>query len=43
MTLSKGIGLEMIDCGSVTRCTRGLPLGFFHENAPPPFNWTIFN
>jgi hypothetical protein len=43
MTLSnKGIGLNMIDCGSVTRRTRGLPNGFFHERAPPPFNWMVF-
>jgi len=39
---TQGIGLNMIDCGSVTRSTRGLPYGFFHENAPAPFNWMVF-
>ncbi len=37
-----GTGPLLIDCGSVTERTRGLPLGFFREGAPPPFNWTIF-
>ncbi len=36
-------GFWMINCGSVTRRTRGLPLGFFLEGAPPPFNLTIYH
>lgn len=36
-------GLWMINCGSVTRRTRGLPFGFFLEGAPPPFNLTIYH
>jgi len=40
---TKGIGLGLIDCGSVTRITRGLPIGFFFEGAPPPFQWTIYH
>jgi hypothetical protein len=36
-------GILMIDCGSVTRGTRGLPAGVFLEGAPFPFNLTIFH
>ena len=42
-TSISGTGLSMIDCGSVSQQTRGLPIGFFWEGAPPPFQWTIFN
>jgi hypothetical protein len=38
-----GTGFSMIDCGSVTRQTRGLTIGFFYEGAPPPFQWTIYH
>jgi hypothetical protein len=41
-TSTKGMELPMIDCGSVTRGTHGLPIGFFLEGAPPPFFLTIF-
>ena len=37
------IGLLIINLGSVTRRTRGLPVGFFLEGAPPPFHLTIFH
>lgn len=38
---AKEIGLRLIDCGSATKKTRGLPIGFFREGAPPPFNLTF--
>jgi len=39
MKLSKGtVGCLLIDCGSVRGKTRGLPIGFFREGAPPPYN-----
>jgi len=40
-TLTKGISL--IDCGSVTGRTRGLPFGAFMEGAPYPFDLTPFH
>jgi len=46
MTMKKGTkdnGLLLIDCGSATRQTKGLPVGFFLEGAPPPFYLTIFS
>jgi hypothetical protein len=45
MTMNKSIKrmeLLMKDCGSVTGRTRGLPIGFFFEGAPAPFNLTFF-
>ena len=36
-------GLLMIELGSVTKRTRGLPVGFFLEGAPPPFYLTIYH
>ncbi len=42
-TSANVVQLSMIDCGSVTRQTRGLPIGFFFEGAPPPFQWTIYH
>jgi len=33
--------LELIDCGSAKRQTKGLPIGFFLESAPPPFFLTF--
>jgi len=37
----KEIGLRLIDCGPARKMTQGLPIGFFRENAPPPFNRTF--
>lgn len=34
----RGIGFRLIDCGSARKQTRGLPVGFFREIAPPPYN-----
>ena len=34
--------MELIDCGSAKRQTKGLPFGFFLEGAPPPFNLNFF-
>jgi hypothetical protein len=34
-------GCQLIDCGSASRQTRGLPIGFFLEGAPPPFYLTF--
>jgi len=40
----KEAGLRLIDCGSASRQTKGLPIGFFREGAPPPFNLSfIYN
>jgi hypothetical protein len=39
----KDNGYLLIDCGPATRQTKGLPIGFFLEGAPPPFYLTIFN
>jgi len=39
----EGMGVLLIDCGSATRRTRGLPVGIFREGAPAPFNLTIFH
>jgi hypothetical protein len=36
-TVKKETGCRLIDCGSATRQTKGLPIGFFTEGAPPPF------
>ena len=36
-------GLLMINLGSVTRGTQGMPVGFFLEGAPPPFYLTIYH
>lgn len=33
--------IELIDCGSAKRQTKGLAIGFFLEGAPPPFNRTF--
>jgi hypothetical protein len=35
---AKEIGFRLIDCGSARKQTRGLPIGFFREGAPPPYN-----
>jgi len=35
-------GCQLIDCGSATRQTKGLPFGFFRESAPPPFYLNFF-
>ena len=37
-TVKKETGCWLIDCGSATRRTMGLPFGFFFEGGPPPFN-----
>jgi len=34
-------GFRLIDCGSARRQTKGLPIGFFIEGAPSPFNFTF--
>ncbi len=39
---AKERGCQLIDCGSVRRQTRGLPIGFFYEGAPPPFYLNFF-
>jgi hypothetical protein len=35
-------GCQLIDCGSARWQTKGLPIGFFRENAPPPFYLNFF-
>ena len=35
-------GSLLINCGSVTRETKGLPFGFFSEAAFAPFNRRLF-
>jgi hypothetical protein len=43
-TMKKSVtGFHLINCGSVTGGTHGLPIGFFYEGTPPPFNLTIFH
>jgi hypothetical protein len=42
-TVTQDTGALLIDCGSATRQTKGLPIGFFLEGAPPPFYLTIFS
>jgi hypothetical protein len=37
-----GRGFLLIDCGSVRKQTKGLPIGFFLEGAPPPFELQFF-
>jgi len=39
----KDIGCHLIDCGSVKQQTRGMPIGFFFEVAPPPFQFTFIH
>jgi hypothetical protein len=39
---TKESGCLLIDCGSVRRQTKGLPIGFFFEGAPAPFQWQFF-
>jgi len=39
---TRRFGFALIDCGSAKKATRGLPIGFFYEQAPAPFNLTIF-
>jgi hypothetical protein len=39
----RDIGCHLIDCGSVRRNTRGMPIGFFREVGPPPFNLTFIH
>jgi hypothetical protein len=38
---TKECGSQLIDCGSVRRMTRGLPIGFFFEAAQAPFDLTF--
>ena len=33
----------LLDCGRVSEKTRGLPVGFFFEGAPYPFDLTIYH
>jgi hypothetical protein len=30
--------INLKECGIASRCTRGVPYGFFSESAFPPFN-----
>jgi hypothetical protein len=40
--LTKEIGCLLIDCGSVRRQTKGMPIGFFFEGAPAPYQWQFY-
>jgi hypothetical protein len=36
------VSLMLMNCGSASKRTKGLPSGFARENAPYPFNRSLF-